>query len=402
MFGVPMRERLTRTVETVAILRLAWTGERFSHRGEVFELDRVRVTPPPAQPGGPPILLGGYVDAALRRAGELGDGHITDADDLVHVRKAVSLMEEGARDAGRDPAAMHLALMANAFVADEHAWEIAAPGVMHQLGAYEAWDRGSRHAGARFARCSGHRRARRAPFDRGRHGRRRRTRARADRAVARREGRGRSDRATPLPRHGVRRCRPSRLALRRPGAPRAPRRRPALVGQRDPAAVAALESAGRGVDDAVAMQPAHGIDRGVRGECRSHGRGRRTCGASGRAVPRAPRLGPAASTPRTSVGAGSTAGRRAPMRRTRTRGAADRRRSGASAGTPLGRDPSPPGSTPTGGGGRAMPRRPRRGRGPTPRRLPTRGRRAPTTRRTFVSIAATGSPNPRLATAAAV
>ena len=32
--------------------------------------------------------------------------------------------------------------MANAFVADERAWEIAAPGVMHQLGAYEAWDAG--------------------------------------------------------------------------------------------------------------------------------------------------------------------------------------------------------------------------------------------------------------------
>ncbi len=73
---------------------------------------------------------------------------------------------------------------------------------------------------------------------------------------------------------------------------------------------------------------------GVRGECRSHGRGRRTCGASGRAVPRARPLGPAAATPRTSVGAGSTACRRAPRRRTRTRGAADRRRSGESADTP--------------------------------------------------------------------
>ena len=63
------------------------------------------MTPPPARAGGPPILLGGYVDAALRRAGELGDGHITDADDLDHVRNAVSLMEQGAQDAGRDPGA---------------------------------------------------------------------------------------------------------------------------------------------------------------------------------------------------------------------------------------------------------------------------------------------------------
>jgi probable F420-dependent oxidoreductase len=142
MFGVPMRERLPRTLDTVAILRKAWTGERFSHDGEVYRVDRVRVTPPAAQPGGPPILLGGYVDAALRRAGEIADGHITDADDPVHVRKALTLLEEGARAAGRDPDRLHLALMANAFVAEDRAWEIAAPGVLHQLGAYEAWDAG--------------------------------------------------------------------------------------------------------------------------------------------------------------------------------------------------------------------------------------------------------------------
>lgn len=142
MFGVPFGERLARTVDTVEILRRAWTGERFSYEGRAFRYDRVRVTPPPAQPGGPPILLGGYVDAALRRAGALGDGYITDADDLHHVQKAEALMEEGARSAGRDPASHHLVLMANAFVAPERAWETAKPGVLHQLGAYDAWDAG--------------------------------------------------------------------------------------------------------------------------------------------------------------------------------------------------------------------------------------------------------------------
>ncbi|MGH2630662.1 MAG: LLM class flavin-dependent oxidoreductase, partial [Actinomycetota bacterium] len=142
MFGVPFGERLARTVDTIEILRRAWTGERFSFEGRAFRYDRVRVTPPPAQPGGPPILLGGYVDAALRRAGALADGYITDADDLQHVRKAAALMEEGARSAQRDPASHHLVLMANAFVAPERAWEIAKPGVMHQFGAYDAWDEG--------------------------------------------------------------------------------------------------------------------------------------------------------------------------------------------------------------------------------------------------------------------
>jgi probable F420-dependent oxidoreductase len=144
MFGVPFAERRVRTEETVEVLRRAWSGERFSFEGSVFRYDRVRVTPPPAQPGGPPILLGGYVDAAMRRAGRIGDGHITDADDLEAVRHAVVLMEEGARDAGRDPGALTLALMQNAFVAEEgtDAWSLARDGVSHQWGAYTAWDDG--------------------------------------------------------------------------------------------------------------------------------------------------------------------------------------------------------------------------------------------------------------------
>ena len=143
-FGVPVRERLPRTVDTVEILRRAWTGERFSFQGDVYSYDRVRITPPPAREGGPPILLGGYVESAMRRAGRIGDGHITDADDLDTVRHAVALMNEGAREAGRDPSRLTLAVMQNAFVADEgaDAWTLVRDGVRHQLGAYTAWDEG--------------------------------------------------------------------------------------------------------------------------------------------------------------------------------------------------------------------------------------------------------------------
>ena len=144
MFRVPMTERLPRTIETVEILRRAWTGERFSFDGEVFSFDRVRVTPPPAQPGGPPILLGGYAEAAVRRAGRIADGHITDADDVEAVRTAVALMEDGAREAGRDPSSLTLAIMQNTFVADDGSdvWALMRDGVRHQLGAYTAWDEG--------------------------------------------------------------------------------------------------------------------------------------------------------------------------------------------------------------------------------------------------------------------
>jgi probable F420-dependent oxidoreductase len=144
MFGVGSADRLPRTLDTVEILRRAWSGERFSYEGTVHRVDQVRVSPPPAQAGGPPILLGGYVDAALTRAGSVGDGHLTDFDDADHLRHAVRSMEDGARGAGRDPAALHLALMANAFVGSdpEDAWTRARLGVLHQLGAYDAWAEG--------------------------------------------------------------------------------------------------------------------------------------------------------------------------------------------------------------------------------------------------------------------
>src|ERR671934_3158129 len=47
MFGVPIRERVGRTTETVEILRRAWTAERFDHDGRAFRYEQVRVTPRP-------------------------------------------------------------------------------------------------------------------------------------------------------------------------------------------------------------------------------------------------------------------------------------------------------------------------------------------------------------------
>jgi probable F420-dependent oxidoreductase len=143
MFGVPTAERVQRTIETVEVLRRAWTGRRFSFTGRSFRYDRVRVTPPPARPGGPPIWLGGYAEAAVRRAGRLGDGYLTDDAGVDEVRGYLRLAEQGVRDSGRDPRSLALGLLQNVFVArDGDAWAIAREGVRHQLGAYEAWAKG--------------------------------------------------------------------------------------------------------------------------------------------------------------------------------------------------------------------------------------------------------------------
>jgi probable F420-dependent oxidoreductase len=144
MFGVPIAERRARTVETVEVLRRAWTGRRFSYEGRIHRYDRVRVTPPPAREGGPRIYLGGYVEAAIERAGRLADGYITDDDAVDAVRSSLTTFESAARDADREPRALGLALLQNVFVArDRDAWALAREGVAHQLGAYSAWDAGA-------------------------------------------------------------------------------------------------------------------------------------------------------------------------------------------------------------------------------------------------------------------
>lgn len=143
MWGIPIGERVRRTTELVEILRKAWTGERFSHDGRHFSYDRVRITPPPVRRGGPPIYLGGFAEASVRRAGRLGDGYIVSRSVLEVVHRNLAWAEEGAREAGKDPSELGFAILRNAFVAREGAWETVLPGVAHQLGVYPAWGEGA-------------------------------------------------------------------------------------------------------------------------------------------------------------------------------------------------------------------------------------------------------------------
>jgi probable F420-dependent oxidoreductase len=143
MFGASMGGRVLRTIETVEVLRRAWTGRRFSFQGRTLRYDAAKVTPPPARPGGPRIFLGGYTERAARRAGRLGDGFIIDADPEA-LRPLIPPFEKGARESGRDPRTLGLALLQNAFAwEDGDAWEVVRSGVIQQLGSYAAWEQGA-------------------------------------------------------------------------------------------------------------------------------------------------------------------------------------------------------------------------------------------------------------------
>jgi probable F420-dependent oxidoreductase len=143
MFGQPVEERVKRTVDTVEILRRAWTGERFSFDGKIYSYDRVKVTPTPARQPGPPIYLGGFTEQAVERAGRLGDGYIRSRGGVADGKEALAQAEAGARDGGKNASALGFAQLQNAFVwADGDAWEIAKAGANHQIATYAAWREG--------------------------------------------------------------------------------------------------------------------------------------------------------------------------------------------------------------------------------------------------------------------
>jgi alkanesulfonate monooxygenase SsuD/methylene tetrahydromethanopterin reductase-like flavin-dependent oxidoreductase (luciferase family) len=71
-FGLNPKTRPSRMEEAIEILKLAWTGERFSYDGRYFKLDDLIVKPEPLQQPHPPLWLAATAAAPAERAGRHG------------------------------------------------------------------------------------------------------------------------------------------------------------------------------------------------------------------------------------------------------------------------------------------------------------------------------------------
>ena len=72
-FDVPLKERVQRFNESIAVMRRLWTEDRVTHQGKSFKIDDLGIGLKPVRPGGPPIWVAGVVDAAVKRAARIGD-----------------------------------------------------------------------------------------------------------------------------------------------------------------------------------------------------------------------------------------------------------------------------------------------------------------------------------------
>ena len=107
--GASLHQRPSRMEEAVAVMRACWSEEPINFDGRYSILRSMSMLPKPATENGPPILFGGTVPAALKRAARLGDGWLAGMAFTPELAPAlVDELHGYLREQDRDPAAFPL------------------------------------------------------------------------------------------------------------------------------------------------------------------------------------------------------------------------------------------------------------------------------------------------------
>ncbi len=125
-FELSPRSRAARLEGAIGVLRQAWgdglvTGDGRSFR---YAAPGLNVTPKPVRGAATPIWIGAGAEAAVRRAGRIADGYLGSGASSAALADRARWIREEAEAAGRDPAAIEIAVHRMAFAwRDGDAWE---------------------------------------------------------------------------------------------------------------------------------------------------------------------------------------------------------------------------------------------------------------------------------------
>jgi probable F420-dependent oxidoreductase len=114
-------ERGKVTDEYIKAFRELWTSDNPAFNGKHCKFSNIVFLPKPVQKPAIPIWIGGHSKQALRRAGALGDGwHPIGGVPTIplepeDVKKDMAMLAEYAREAGRDPKMIRVALKGSLF-----------------------------------------------------------------------------------------------------------------------------------------------------------------------------------------------------------------------------------------------------------------------------------------------
>ncbi|HEX3037149.1 MAG TPA: LLM class flavin-dependent oxidoreductase [Thermodesulfobacteriota bacterium] len=140
-FAIPIREKGGRTDEALEIITRLWDGETLTFKGKYFELNNVKISPEPIQKPRPPIWIGGFVPASVRRTVKYGDGFVGGGGPIEGIYK--QYVDE-LKKAGKPTDSLRIADgIPWLIVSDdpEKTWNEAADHVIYQVNRYEEWFR---------------------------------------------------------------------------------------------------------------------------------------------------------------------------------------------------------------------------------------------------------------------
>ena len=137
-FGVSSKERGARTDQSLEIIRRALAGETVTFKSGFFDFQNIKVTPEPIQKPHPPIWLGGFTPAALRRAVRFGDGFtVPGANRDLYDRYVSELKKENRPTENlRFASGFWFLIVSND---PEKTFAEAAEHVIYQVNNYSAW-----------------------------------------------------------------------------------------------------------------------------------------------------------------------------------------------------------------------------------------------------------------------
>ncbi len=106
--GIPFSERAPRTEEAIQAIRSLWKDTPEAFDGKFYKWGPVHSQPKPAQQGGVPIIVGGHVAGAARRAARYGDGFFPGTFDAESLAKALAVMKDECGKIDRDPSEIEI------------------------------------------------------------------------------------------------------------------------------------------------------------------------------------------------------------------------------------------------------------------------------------------------------
>jgi probable F420-dependent oxidoreductase len=105
--GIPFEERASRTEEACQALRTLWKPGANAFKGEHYAWDALESNPKPVQ-SQVPIVVGGHVKGAARRAARVGDGFFPLKCEGGRLGELLAVMGDECAKVGRDPSRIEI------------------------------------------------------------------------------------------------------------------------------------------------------------------------------------------------------------------------------------------------------------------------------------------------------